>query len=84
VLVGEGPDEVCSSYLFSWYAPSAKELDKSSKELVRNIHLYDGRRADRCICYWGLEGRVPFLDPEVIEAYWSLPPEWRQPQYKGI
>jgi asparagine synthase (glutamine-hydrolysing) len=27
VLVGEGPDEVCSSYIFNWYAPSGKELD---------------------------------------------------------
>ena len=84
VLVGEGPDEVCSSYLFNWYAPSGEELDKASREYVKNIHFFDSRRGDRCISFWGLEGRVPFLDPEVIEAYWSLPPEWRRPQYKGI
>jgi asparagine synthase (glutamine-hydrolysing) len=84
VLVGEGPDEVCSSYLFNWYAPSGEELDKASREYVKNIHFFDSRRGDRCISYWGLEGRVPFLDPEVIEAYWSLPPDWRRPQYKGI
>lgn len=51
---------------------------------MKNIHYFDSRRGDRCISYWGLEGRVPFLDPEVIEAYWSLPAEWRRPQHKGI
>ena len=84
VLVGEGPDEVCSSYLFNWYAPNAEALDRASKEYVRDIHYFDCRRGDRCISYWGLEGRVPLLDPEVIEAYWELPAEWRHPNYKGV
>ena len=84
VLVGEGPDEVCSSYLFNWYAPSGEELDKSAKEYVKKIHYFDCRRGDRCISYWGLEGRVPLLDPEVIEAYWNLPSNCRHPKYKGI
>ena len=84
VLVGEGPDEVCSSYLFNWYAPNGEELDKSAKEYVKKIHYFDCRRGDRCISYWGLEGRVPLLDPEVIEAYWKLPSNCRHPKYKGI
>lgn len=84
VLVGEGPDEVCSSYLFNWYAPDAESLDNAAREYVSNIHYFDSRRGDRCISYWGLEGRVPLLDPEVIEAYWKLPAEWRHPKYKGI
>ena len=84
VLVGEGPDEVCSSYLFNWYAPSGKALDEAAKEYVKKIHYFDCRRGDRCISYWGLEGRVPLLDPEVIEAYWQIPAEWRHPNYKGI
>lgn len=84
VMVGEGPDEVCSSYLFNYYAPDGEELHKVSKELVNKIHLFDGRRADRCISHWGLEGRIALLDPEFIEAYWSIPAEWRMPTYKGI
>lgn len=84
VMVGEGPDEVCSSYMFNWYAPSAEDLDNCAKDLVRNIHVYDCKRSDRCISVHGLEGRVPLLDPEVIEAYWSIPAEWRMPKYKGI
>jgi len=81
VLVGEGPDEVCSSYLFNYYAPNGEELDKASKEYVRNIHMYDGRRADRCVSRWGLEARIPLLDPEFIETYWSIDPTLRMPKH---
>lgn len=81
VLVGEGPDEVCSSYLFNYYAPNGEELDKASKEYVKNIHMFDGRRADRCVSRWGLEARIPLLDPEFIDCYWSIKPELRMPTY---
>jgi asparagine synthase (glutamine-hydrolysing) len=79
VMVGEGPDEVCSSYLFNYYAPDGKALETTAKEYVKNIHLYDGRRADRCIARWGLEGRIAFLDPEFISTYWRIDPEQRLP-----
>jgi len=84
VMVGEGPDEVCSSYLFNWYAPSGYALDTAAKEYVKNIHYYDVKRADRCIARWGLEGRVPLLDPEFIESYWNIPSKQRMPTYKGM
>jgi asparagine synthase (glutamine-hydrolysing) len=84
VMVGEGPDEVCSSYLFNWYAPHGTALNLSAKEYVKNIHYYDVKRADRCICRWGLEGRVPLLDPEFIKAYWSIPAGARMPTYKNM
>lgn len=84
VLVGEGPDEICSSYLFNYNAPNGIELHKAAIEYVSEIHMYDGRRADRCISRWGLEGRIPLLDPEFIEEYWKIPSEWRHPKFKGI
>ena len=80
LLVGEGPDEVCSSYLFNWYAPSAEALDQAARDYVENIHYYDVKRADRCVARWGLEARVPLLDPEFIEAYWAIPAAERMPQ----
>jgi asparagine synthase (glutamine-hydrolysing) len=79
VMVGEGPDEVCSSYLFNYYAPNGEELHRAAIEYVNQIHMYDGRRADRCISRWGLEGRIALLDPEFIETYWSIPSEQRHP-----
>ena len=84
VMVGEGPDEVCSSYLFNWYAPNGLALAASAKDYVKKIHYYDVKRADRCISRWGLEGRVPLLDPEFIEAYWAISGEERMPKTRGI
>jgi len=84
VMVGEGPDEVCSSYLFNWYAPDGNALDLEARCYVKNIHYYDVKRADRCISRWGLEGRVPLLDPEFIEAYWKILPDLRMPTYKNM
>jgi asparagine synthase (glutamine-hydrolysing) len=84
VMVGEGPDEVCSSYLFNWYAPNGEALEQSAREYVDHIHCYDVKRADRCVSRWGLEGRVPLLDTEFIRAYWSIPAENRMPTYKGM
>lgn len=84
LLVGEGPDEVCSSYLFNWYCPDGNSLQESAVDLVRDMHMYDIRRGDRCISHWGMEARVPFLDPEFIQTYWSIPPELRHPAHKGI
>lgn len=84
IMVGEGPDEVCSSYLFNNYAPSFEELDNAATLYVARIHMYDGRRADRCGSRWGLETRVPLLDTEFIKAYWSHSAESRHPSYGGI
>lgn len=84
LFVGEGPDEVCSSYLFNWYAPDPKKIHPTAEEYVKKIHYYDVKRADRCIARWGLEARVALLDPEFIESYWRVPSEWRDPKYKGI
>jgi asparagine synthase (glutamine-hydrolysing) len=84
VGIGEFADEVCSSYLFNWYAPNGEALDTCAKEYVKNIHLYDIKRADRCIAKWGLEARVPFSDAEFIKAYWNIPGEMRMPTYKNM
>jgi asparagine synthase (glutamine-hydrolysing) len=83
LMVGEGPDEVCSSYLFNYNAPNGEELHECAMDLVREIIYYDVKRADRCIARWGLEGRVAGLDPEFIEAYWEIPSVMRHPKYKN-
>ena len=84
LFVGEGPDEVCSSYLFNWYTPDSKLIHPTALQYVNEIHYFDVKRADRCIARWGLEARVALLDPEFIESYWKIPSEYRDPKYKGI
>jgi asparagine synthase (glutamine-hydrolysing) len=84
LLVGEGSDEICSSYIFNYNAPNERELHECAIEYVKKIHLYDGKRADRCISKFGLEARMPFLDIEFIKAYWTIPAYMRHPKYKNI
>ena len=84
VFVGEGPDEVCSSYLFNWYAPNPELIHSSAMEYIKNIHYFDIKRGDRCIARWGLEARVALLDTEFIEAYWNIPSYERYPKTRGI
>jgi asparagine synthase (glutamine-hydrolysing) len=84
ILCGEGPDEICSSYLHQWYAPNASALHKSAQEYLSEIHMYDGRRADRNISGASCEGRIPLLDPEFIAEYWKIPSEMRMPTYKNM
>lgn len=83
IMVGEGADEVCSSYLTFWYAPTPKALHEASVEYVKKIHMYDGRRADRNISGASCEGRISLLDPEFVETYWEIPEEWRMPTFKN-
>jgi asparagine synthase (glutamine-hydrolysing) len=70
--------------MFNWSAPSGEALHETALEYVDNIHYFDSKRGDRCLARWGLEGRVPLLDPEFIEAYWKVPAEFRMPTYKKM
>jgi asparagine synthase (glutamine-hydrolysing) len=84
LFVGEGPDEVCSSYLFNYYAPDTELIHTTAIEYVSKIHYFDVKRSDRCIARWGLEARVSLLDPEFIEAYWKISSEERHPKTRKI
>ena len=52
--------------MFNWNAPDGESLHQAALKYVDEIHYFDCKRSDRCISHWGLEGRVPLLDPEVI------------------
>ena len=84
IMCSEGPDEVASSYMHQWYAPSGNALHASAQEYVSEMHAFDVKRADRNISNASCEGRVPLLDPEFISEYWSIPSNWRKPTYKNM
>lgn len=79
LYIGDGSDELTSGYIYFHKAPSPEESDLENRRLLKNIHLYDGLRADRCISNNGLEARVPFLDIEFCETYLSVPAKYRVP-----
>jgi asparagine synthase (glutamine-hydrolysing) len=83
ILTGELSDEVTSGYIYNYYAPDADSLHHAAIEYVKNVHIYDGRRVDRCISGVSCEARIAFSDPEFIASYWSIPTRYRLPSYKN-
>jgi asparagine synthase (glutamine-hydrolysing) len=80
LLCGDGSDEICGSYKYFHNAPSSKDFHNECIRLLSDIHKYDGLRADRCISYFGIEARFPFLDHRFVTYYLSCDPVIRQPQ----
>jgi asparagine synthase (glutamine-hydrolysing) len=68
VLSGEGADELFGGYNYFRLAPDASSASAECDRLLRNLHMFDLLRADRCFAAHGLEVRVPFLDPALIDV----------------
>ena len=66
LLTGEISDELFG-YKYTDFAPSAEEFQKESQKRIRELHMYDVLRADRCISVNSLEARVPFGDLDFVK-----------------
>lgn len=75
LFVGDGSDELTGGYLYFHNAPSATDVQNETCRLLKEIHYFDGLRADRGIAAHGLEVRVPFLNHLFVDMYVSLPSE---------
>ncbi len=80
LLTGEISDELFG-YKYTDFAPSAKEFQKESEKRIRELHMYDVLRADRCISVNSLEARVPFGDLDFVEYVMSIDPEIKLNKY---
>jgi asparagine synthase (glutamine-hydrolysing) len=83
IINGDGSDEVLGGYMFNYYAPSPEAFHNSCLKYTSEIHMYDGRRLDRCLAYFGLEARVPFLDINYVKSLWGIPAPMRMPTYNN-
>lgn len=80
LLTGEISDELFG-YKYTDFAPSADEFQKEATKRIREIHMYDVLRADRCISANSLEARVPFGDLDFVKYVMSIDPELKMNKY---
>ena len=80
LLTGEISDELFG-YKYTDFAPNAKEFQEESLKRVRELHMYDVLRADRCISSNSLEARVPFGDLDFVNYVLRINPEKKLNKY---
>lgn len=80
LLTGEISDELFG-YKYTDFAPSAEAFQKEAEKRIRELHMYDVLRADRCISVNSLEARVPFGDLDFVRYVMSLDPEIKINKY---
>ena len=74
LLTGEISDELFG-YKYTDFAPDAQAFQEESKKRIRELHMYDVLRADRCISVNSLEARVPFGDLDFVKYVMAVNPE---------
>jgi asparagine synthase (glutamine-hydrolysing) len=80
LLTGEISDELFG-YKYTDFAPNAQEFQEESQKRIRELHMYDVLRADRCISSNSLEARVPFGDLAFVKYVMSIDPEKKMNTY---
>lgn len=80
LLTGEISDELFG-YKYTDFAPSAAAFQEEAQKRIREIHMYDVLRADRCIAVNALEARVPFGDLDFVKYVMALDPEKKINRY---
>jgi asparagine synthase (glutamine-hydrolysing) len=80
LLTGEISDELFG-YKYTDFAPSAEAFQEEAQKRLRELHMYDVLRADRCISVNSLEARVPFGDLDFARYVMSIDPSLKLNSY---
>ena len=73
LLTGEISDELFG-YKYTDFAPDAAAFQHEAEKRIRELHMYDVLRADRCISVNSLEARVPFGDLAFVRYAMAIDP----------
>jgi asparagine synthase (glutamine-hydrolysing) len=73
---GELSDELLC-YLYGANAPSEKEFQMETINLVSNVHLFDCLRANKMCMANSIEVRVPFTDIDYVKYILGIKPRWK-------
>jgi asparagine synthase (glutamine-hydrolysing) len=72
VLTGDGSDELFGGYtMYDRIGPAAS--GRLFQHMIANLHRTELQRVDRVSMGQGVEARVPFLDPALVELAMRLP-----------
>ena len=80
LLTGEISDELFG-YKYTDFAPNPEAFQQEAEKRIRELHMYDVLRADRCISVNSLEARVPFGDLDFVEYVMNLDPKRKVNSY---
>ncbi|MCH5272369.1 MAG: asparagine synthase B [Lachnospiraceae bacterium] len=80
ILTGEISDELFG-YKYTDFAPDAAAFQAEAQKRIRELHMYDVLRADRCISVNSLEARVPFGDLDFVKYVMAVEPELKMNKY---
>ena len=80
LFTGEISDELFG-YKYTDFAPDAESFQQEAEKRIREIHMYDVLRADRCISSNSLESRVPFGDLAFVRYVMAVDPAMKMNTY---
>ncbi len=71
----------CSQTIRRRSPPSAVAFQAEAQKRIRELHMNDVLRADRCISVHSMEARVPFGDLDFVRYVMSIDPEMKLNRY---
>ena len=75
ILTGEGADELFAGYRYYRDYEDSALLHRELRRSVQSLHNINLQRVDRMTMAHSIEGRVPFLDVEMIALAQTIPPQ---------
>lgn len=77
ILGGEGADELFAGYEYLSAIEDPEQLHNELWTMVSAMHNTNLQRTDRMTMAHSIEGRVPFLDQQMVELAFRMPPQWK-------
>lgn len=83
ILTGEGADELFGGYNYYKELNGQRQLSQELHRSIAALHNINLQRVDRLTMAHSIEGRVPFLDLEMIELGQRIPARWKVRQQRS-
>lgn len=72
-FTGEGSDELWASYGFAYHGLKTADWHTYRRDLIMDQARKNFARVNKAFMAHGVEGRLPFLDPDVVDLALALP-----------